>query len=384
MPPIVRATIVFGITSLLVASVTEAQTRSRLRRGLSPAEREETNRLVAMVDALEGGELPGGDAWLKWSGHFLRAPGGRTYAPFTVAIDEAPQGFESVGLYVRAVRRTADESRSSRAPTVARFPGITYGTPDDVTGRAVREAQEVAMATRRKPGLPRRRKYDAVWFIETDRTDDLAPRLARASLTIPPGDYDIYVAVRDFQEQATGSPVVRQASIVRRLTIPDFSGTELSTSSIIVADHVEPLDRELSRAEQAERPYAFGGAELTPNVIPEFTASDNLSLMFFVYNLLAGEAGHPDAAIEYHFFRVGIVEKLFVVTEPQVFSAETLSPGTVLDPEFPELPVSAEIPLTRFTPGAYRLQVTLTDNFAATSIVREVEFSVVDAQTSQR
>jgi hypothetical protein len=47
------------------------------------------------------GQLPGGDAWLKWQNHFLRAPDGKTYVPFAISVDEAPEGFESIAVYVR-------------------------------------------------------------------------------------------------------------------------------------------------------------------------------------------------------------------------------------------------------------------------------------------
>ncbi len=237
-----------------------------------------------------------------------------------------------------------------------------------------------------RPGrrLPRPSKYDAVWFVESARPDAHEPRLVRGSLSVPPGEYDIYVAVRESHEEQTDPPMTRQASMVRRLTIPDLPGGELSMSSIIVTDRVDLLDRVLSGEAQVARPYAFGGAELTPKVIPEFTASDKLSLIFFVYNLLASGAGSPDASVEYHFYKQGIVEELFVTTQPQEFSDQTLPPDWRLESEDAQLPVSAEVPLAQFTPGPYRLRITLTDNLAATSTGRELSFSVVDATDGER
>ncbi len=382
---IVRHVILLGITGLLVSPVAEAQSRSRLHQGLSPAQRQATNQLVEIVDALEEGEVPGGDAWLKWRGHFLRAQDGSTYAPFTVVIDEALQGFDSVGLYVRAVSRTADEPTMDLAVRAPRYPRIDSGLRDDAVGPTSFAADgEQPMGLRPERGSPRKSKYDAVWFVDSARPDDREPKLVRGSLSLPPGEYDIYVAVGESHEEQTEPPMTRQASMVRRLTVPDLSGDELSMSSIIVNDHVDRLDRVLSRQEQVTRPYAFGGAELTPKVSPEFTTSDHLSLMFFVYNLLATKAGSPDASVEYHFYSQGIVEELFVVTQPQEFSAETLPPGWRLESENAQLPVSAEVPLAQFTPGPYRLRITLTDNLAATSIGRELRFSVVGANDGER
>ncbi len=379
---IIRTAVLCAIGGLLVASVADAQSRRRLHRGLSPSERAASNRLVAMVDAVQGGELPGGDAWLKWSGHYLRALGGRTYTPFTVVIDDAPHGFDSVGLYVRAVRRASANPRRTVEAPIVRYPGITYGNPDERSYKAERDArQEDLAARRRRQSRPQR--YDAVWFVETDSPADQEARLARGSLSLLPGEYDIYVAVRDFHADSAQPGDTRQASMVRRVTIPDLSGVEMSTSSIIVADRVEPLGQALSRGEQAERPYAFGSAELTPRVVHDFTPSEALSLMFFVYNLAASEAGKPDASIEYRFYKLGIDETLFVVTEPQEFSAETLPSDFSLASEYAQLPVSAEVPLSQFTPGLYRLQITLTDNLVPTSLVRDVEFWVTDTQTGE-
>jgi hypothetical protein len=85
--------------ALLVAALAfpdiSAQTRREPRRvGLD--EHAELNRLV---DAAATGNPAGGNAFLRWTPHFLRGPEGKTYVPFTLRIEEAPGSFRAAAMW---------------------------------------------------------------------------------------------------------------------------------------------------------------------------------------------------------------------------------------------------------------------------------------------
>ena len=93
--------------SLLSTNLVLAQER------LSFADRDEAFRLDALVDSVADGDLPGGDAWLKWSHHVFRTTEGLIYVPFTLVIEEAPDAFASISMYVR-VANLGETSRAGR------------------------------------------------------------------------------------------------------------------------------------------------------------------------------------------------------------------------------------------------------------------------------
>ena len=66
--------------------------------------------------------------------------------------------------------------------------------------------------------------------------------------------------------------------------MPDFWNGELATSSVIVAQRIDPLPAPLTPQQQAERPYALGMMEIVPAFETKFTKKAELSTFMLIYN----------------------------------------------------------------------------------------------------
>jgi hypothetical protein len=374
IPPVVIAC-ALAVGAIAMVS---AQPRTDRNRSLTADQRRESVDLVRIVDSVAGGELPGGDAWLSLDAHFLRAPDGRTYVPFTLKVQEAPEGFETIGLYVRVMRAEApSESARVDIPTgtnAGDFPAsvperqfVRPGTPTAGENAAVLAATSAYLQR-----SPQRFPFEDLHFGAlgpAGREIDL--RLIRRAMVVPAGEYDLFVAIRESGGRKSSESRTRAAVLKQRLVVPDFSKPDLQMSSILLADRIEPLARPLSQTEQAERPFALGSVEIEPARDTVLQPSESLSVIFFVYNPATNASGTPDLKVDYQFYRTGAVETLFIATQPQVFEKDPLPPGRnrvqVVD---------AAIPMARFAPGTYRLSIHVTDRLADTALARDLYFTV--------
>ena len=358
------------------------------QQSLSWPQREQAERLSGIADAVADGALAGGDAWVKWDHHFLRGMAGRVYVPFSVFIDEAPGAFSSLGLYVRVANHGEDSSAGLERMRRERYVGFEHGqVPVNVPERdfAPRGSpvagENSAMLRLAHPENVDEATYpfEDVHFVNFG--DSIAGRtpVVRRALTVAPGDYDVYVAILETTPQGEGIPRAKSAVMKRRLVVPPFAHSDLQLSSLIVAEAVDTLAAPLSPQEQLLRPYALGAAEIVPARDTIFQPSENLSLVFFVYNLLTDAADKPNATIQYRFFRhsAGRTE-FFQATAPQEFNAGTLPDTFALEAFGHQLPASQAVPLARFPEGAYDLDIRVTDNLAERTVTRRLSFVVMD------
>lgn len=297
--------------------------------------------LVEMVDGAADGTQPApADFSLEWSGnHFMKAAGGGTYIPFTIAVDAAQLAAPEAAMYVRAVSKAAAE------PAADPDADVTYPW-DDVN----------------------------VVALGQDGT------LSRA-MVLPPGDYEVFVAMKEQGPLATVDPLGNaisaepaKAAVLRQdLTVPDFSGQSLTMSSVLIGN-IAPLAAPLDAEEQAENPYTFGQMSVTVAADLTISTSGELQALFWIYG--AGESNDkPDVQIDYSFYQVTADgETYFNKTPPQVLNASTLPPQ--FDVETDQLPGMLFVPLASFPAGEYRLEITLTDSISGESLMHSATFIV--------
>jgi hypothetical protein len=206
---------------------------------------------------------------------------------------------------------------------------------------------------------------------------------------VPGGAYDVYVIVKEpIPATAPKTPPVLKASVIKQsVTVPDFWNGELSTSSVIVTQRIDPLPTPLTPQQQAERPYAMGAMELVPVVEMKFSKKSELSTLAFVYNPKLDGMNKPDVVVEYSFCQIAAGsqpkagepckagEKFFNKTNPQNFNAQTLPPQWDAAAGH-QVQTGQAVPLASFPEGEYRLEIKVTDKLANKSVTRDVNFSV--------
>ena len=90
-------------------------------------------------------------------------------------------------------------------------------------------------------------------------------RISR-SFTVAPGNYDVFVVAKEpTPDKAPKNAPPPKVSLVKQtVTVPDLWNGELNTSSVIVAERIDPLPAPLTAQQQGERPYALGTMEIVP------------------------------------------------------------------------------------------------------------------------
>ena len=339
--------------------------------GLTAAQRQEASPLAKLADEVMKGAAPGtylvtppkdpsakdakeskdvpsqpapAEIALTWQANFLKAQQGLIFVPFTVSLEPGKMT-SSVAAYLRVA-------------------------PKGATGLPAAAAGEKAAAY----------PFEDVYFTELRPAGPGLPvRLTRA-FAAAPGTYDVYVALRERPSGGTAADApVKVALLKQEVTVPNYHGEELQTSSVLVADKIEPLSAPVSPEAMKERPYVLGDSEVTPAVDMKFKKTEELQLVFQIYGAKLGGDKKPDVSVDYVFFQKEAAgEKMFNRTPTQTLSDKTLPPN--FDPEMGhQLMTGQGVPLQSFPEGDYRLEIKITDNKAQKSVTRDVLFTVVAA-----
>ncbi len=326
---------------------------------LENALRQEGEAVVALADAADDSPDPD-DFSLTWRSDFFKAQSG-TFVPFIVGIAAKGRRVPAALLYVRVARRAADggDGRARRTPATERssYP------------------------------------FEEIYPIEWSAAPGQPLRVVRG-FSIAPGEYEVTVVVRERDRDGDRGRRPLAAVLRQPVSVPDYGTTALATSSVIVADRLTDL-REPPAGPLAERPYVIGAREILPSADGDFRRSEELIVVFLIYNPAVTRDKHFDLEVEYHFFRkspdaggapgappfgrdvpAALPGEVYVNrTEPQRFTPLVLGPP--FDPAAGQPVMAGQgVPLSGFTVGDYRLAITVTDLVSGQSIERQIVFRV--------
>lgn len=311
---------------------------------LDKQQMQEVQAIVKYVEDVSAGKAPAPEATLAWQPYFVKSQGKTVYVPFTLTLDEGKLNGKSVAMYYRVANRTA------AAPAAEENK-----KKDDKDSASVQYP------------------FEDVSFTELPAAQGGQVRISRA-FAVPSGDYDIYLVIRDRPEKDQKT-APRLALLKQSVSVPDMS-SQLTTSSIILADKIEAQTAALSRDEQLRQPFTFGGTVIVPSSATTIPKTGELSLVFFVYNVGVDSANKPNVDVEYNFMRKTTEgEKFFNKTNPQAFNAQTLPPQFDLALGH-QLVAGQSVPLGSFEPGEYRLEIKVTDKTSGKTLTRDVPFTV--------
>ncbi len=373
-----------------------------VRRPLDPSERNAVLALIAAVDATQ--QAGAAEAPFTWDHHVLKSVDNTAFVPLRVFTPDALASAKSLAMYVRAVSRhdglpSAEERsfvrdwllRNGDAPP-PREEAVSFATGELPVGgpatssarRATQAAAEasaaLALQTRqleRQKALEEAAKKksetkqrDPYRFAFEEYYFTAGGKVVERAVGLPPGEYDLYVALLDRARLKTSSPSI----VHRTITVPDFWDEHLSISSVILAQDVKTLSAPLPAQQQAAHPYTFGHAEVLPVVTPEFSSNDVLSVVFQICNF-----GSPDTdlTVDYAFYRIGRPDGqrvLFNRTQPQLLADDDL-PKQANAWETQAFTVQS-IPLKPFPAGRYELEITVRDRMIRESATQTATFTV--------
>jgi hypothetical protein len=359
---LIAASALVSVFVVLAPSVSALQGDKKPGAKMEQAQRQEAQALVALVDDFANGKPPAASPpALTWEQqHFIKGLADKTYVPFTVA---APPGSFTgpVGVYLRVVAKGS--------PAVA-------PPPADKDDKDKKDKKSGAAP-------PSPYAFEDLFFTDAvPPATDGQPQRIRRAFAVAPGDYDVYVAVKERTPAGasgaqTGAAPPKAAVIKQSVTAPNFASGELTTSSVIVAQSVDVLQTPLSQDTQADNPYTFGQMKIVPAVDPKFNKSGQLTVIMWIYGAKEdATTKKPDVNMEFKFYqKAADKETYFNKTQPQALNAQTLPPQFDLAAGH-QLLGTLELPLASFPPGDYRLEIEVQDKVANQKLTRDVAFTV--------
>ena len=352
-----RGVFALFVSSVLVASIgLTAQSKDDKKK--DDAQKKEIQSVVKFVDDAAAGQPAPNDLSLAWVREdVLKAQGNKEYVPFTVSLDPTKMTGDKVAFYWRVV------AKGGAAPEAA----PANGKKDD------KKKDDKDKDKGKKPDYA----YEDVTFVPLTGASN--PMRISRSFTVPAGDYEVYLVAKEPtpEKAPKNAPPPKMSLVKQSVNVPDFWNGELATSTVIIAQRIDPLAAPLTPQQQADRPYALGGMEIVPALDTKFTKKSELSTFMLIYNPKVDANNKPDVSVEYNFYQkqAGQPEKFFNKTNPQNLNAQTLPPQFDLA-QGHQLQSGQAVPLASFPEGEYRLEIKVTDKIANKTLTREVNFTV--------
>jgi GWxTD domain-containing protein len=206
--------------------------------------------------------------------------------------------------------------------------------------------------------------------VQVDVPAELLPRTAEnasvywKALPLRPGRYKLNIAVKDVNGDRKG---VWSRSII----VPDYSDDKLSTSTLIVADQMEPVPTKAIGTGN----FVIGTTKVRPRVAPAdgkpalFKRDHDQKLNFWmqVYNLGVDEKTHkPSATFEYAITNMATNKAVVQKTE----STDTM--GNVGE----QITLQKSIAAANLQPGIYKIEIKVNDNISKQTVDPSAVFQV--------
>jgi GWxTD domain-containing protein len=206
--------------------------------------------------------------------------------------------------------------------------------------------------------------------VQVDVPAELLPRTAEnasvywKALPLRPGHYKLYIAVKDVNGD-------RKGVFSRSIMVPEYNEDKLATSSLIVADQMEPVPTKVIGSGS----FVIGTMKVRPRVAPSdgkpavFKRDKDQKLNFWmqVYNLGVDEKTHKaSATFQYDITNVA-TNKAIVHKEE---TTDTM--GNVGE----QVTLQKSIAAANLQPGVYKIQIKVNDNVSKQTVDPSAMFAV--------
>ena len=182
------------------------------------------------------------------------------------------------------------------------------------------------------------------------------------ALPLRSGRYRFDVVVKDVNGDRVGT-------WSRGIQVPDYADDRLGTSSLIVADQMEPV----ATKNVGTGNFVIGATKVRPRVPPSdgkpasFKRGQKLNFWMQVYNLTVDEKTHkPSATVEYNVVNAATNKAVIHSVE----STEQM--GNVGD----QVTLQKTLSAANLDPGIYRIQIKVNDNISKQTVDPTAMFAV--------
>jgi hypothetical protein len=170
-------------------------------------------------------------------------------------------------------------------------------------------------------------------------------------VALRPGGYTLNVGALD--------PKTDKGSVASQpLAVPNFATEGLALSPVIV---LRDIQEQPPNGEDPLADFQLGPMRYVPRYANVFATTDTVTLLVFVYDAKADDAGKAAITVSFAIMKDG---KPVARAEDQRFD----TPGAV--------PSVGPVPLEDFKPGRYIVQVKVRDDVAGKDLAREASFEV--------
>ncbi|MGA8867373.1 MAG: GWxTD domain-containing protein [Candidatus Sulfotelmatobacter sp.] len=224
-----------------------------------------------------------------------------------------------------------------------------FGRVTTLTGKVVQTFEDTAQVDVPAELLPRTAENSSVYW---------------KALPLRPGRYKVEIAVKDVNGD-------RKGLWSRGIMVPEFSDDKLATSSLIVADDMEPVATKAIGTGN----FVIGQTKVRPRVGPAdgkpamFKRGRDQKVNFWmqVYNLgVDAKTNKPSATFEYDIVNVATNKPVVQKTE----STEQM--GNVGD----QVTLQKSIAAANLQPGVYKIEIKVNDNISKQTIDPSAVFAV--------
>lgn len=174
------------------------------------------------------------------------------------------------------------------------------------------------------------------------------------AVPLSPGLYRLDIVLKDVNSGNVGV-------VNTRLAVPRFEDSQLSSSSLILADEITRV----SAKDIGLGQFVLGDVKVRPKMDATFASNEPMGVFLQVYNLKVDDKTHrADASVEYRVMQ----------GNQQVMKFDV--PKNQLPDHGEELTLENLVGLAKLNPGKYKLEVAVTDNLAKQTITPTTEFTV--------
>jgi GWxTD domain-containing protein len=182
------------------------------------------------------------------------------------------------------------------------------------------------------------------------------PSIYQKAVPLSPGLYRLDIVLKDVNNGNVGV-------VNTRLAVPRFEDDHLSSSSLILADQISPV----SSKDIGLGQFVLGDVKVRPKLDASFGASDGMGVFLQIYNLKVDDKTHKsDASVQYRVMKDKVAEPVLKFDIPK----------EKLPEHGEELTLENIITLGSLAPGAYKLEVAVTDNLTKQTITPAMDFTV--------